>query len=93
MDFESPELLADFVKNLANNETEYIGYLKRKDKYKAVYEEYVFNETRGSVRRAYRMEAQGVCEVCRRLWDVEKYRKQYHDITTWFNKGLCYPPP
>ncbi|XP_067660124.1 glycoprotein 3-alpha-L-fucosyltransferase A-like [Haliotis asinina] len=93
MDFESAERLADFVKHLANNETEYTGFLKRKDKYKAVYEEYVFKENAFSVRRAYRMEAQGMCEVCRRLWDVEKYRKHYDDITTWFNKGTCYLPP
>ncbi|XP_046577989.1 glycoprotein 3-alpha-L-fucosyltransferase A-like [Haliotis rubra] len=93
MDFESAKHLADFVKQLANNETEYTGYLKRKDKYKSVYEEYAFKEHGVIVQRAYRLEAQGMCEVCRRLWDIEKYRKQYDDITTWFNKGLSYPQP
>ncbi|XP_067650956.1 glycoprotein 3-alpha-L-fucosyltransferase A-like [Haliotis asinina] len=93
MDFESAKHLADFVKRLATNETEYTGYLKRKDKYKPLYEEYRRKEEGVIVRRAYRLEAQGMCEVCRRLWDVEKYRKQYDDITTWFNKGTCYLPP
>ncbi|XP_048245624.1 glycoprotein 3-alpha-L-fucosyltransferase A-like isoform X2 [Haliotis rufescens] len=93
MDFKSAEQLAVFIKQLANNETKYTAYLKRKDKYKPVYEEYIRKKDDVIVWRSHRLEAQAMCEACKRLWDVDKYRKQYDDITAWFDKGICYATP
>lgn len=75
---------------LDSHPEEYIKILKAKDEYVALYEDYT--HIMGSTYVHYHYEAIPYCEMCRRLWDLDRYRKVITDIEAWFDKGNCYPP-
>ena len=77
-DFKSPAQLAYFLRDLANDEDRYIGYLRRKDHFKVVEQPPIHQ-------RAY-------CELCKRLNNLNNYRKWYKDISAWWRKDICTQP-
>ncbi|XP_052784327.1 alpha-(1,3)-fucosyltransferase C-like [Mya arenaria] len=68
-DFDHPWKLAVYLEQLAQNEEEYVRILKLKDQFKVVSHVEMMNA--------------GFCELCRRLNDIESYRKSYKDIGAW----------
>ena len=77
-DFKSPADLGKFLNELSKDEERYIAYLKRKDHFRAVEKEVL-------VQNAY-------CELCKRLNNLEKYRKSMKDIRSWWVKDVCTQP-
>jgi hypothetical protein len=59
----------------------------------SIYEDYPIRSEKGDVSYMhYHHEAVSYCEMCRRLWDLDQYRKTIPDIVEWFDKGNCYAP-
>ena len=86
--FRSPKQLAERLVYLSEHEEEYVEILREKDRYFTMFEEYVLkNEYREN-----RYEAIPFCQLCQRLWNVDKYSKIVKDINIWFNSTKCYPP-
>ncbi|XP_050411617.2 alpha-(1,3)-fucosyltransferase C [Patella vulgata] len=91
-DFSSVENLAKYLKRLNDNDEEYMSILKRKDEYESLFEEYDIIKNNRVVYRTYHYFQQPICELCRRLWNLDQYRKSYSDINKWFREKLCYKP-
>ncbi|KAK6194439.1 hypothetical protein SNE40_000073 [Patella caerulea] len=91
-DFNSVENLAKYLKRLNDNDEEYISFLKRKDEYESLFEEYDIIWKTRVMYRTYHYFQQPICELCRRLWNLNQYRKSYSDINKWFREQLCYKP-
>nr|KAG5701739.1 hypothetical protein BaRGS_004341 [Batillaria attramentaria] len=67
--------------------------LQAKDGYVPVYEEYPIRNKKGNIGyMVYRHEAVSFCQLCRRLWDLQDYRKTIHSFSQWFDKGNCKKP-
>ncbi|KAH9491734.1 hypothetical protein Btru_045680 [Bulinus truncatus] len=83
--FKSPKELADKIIYLDSDDQEYIQMLKEKDKYFTIFEDYpltVFPPTY----LEYRYEAVPMCDLCRRLWNLDKYSKSIKNMSEWFTK-------
>nr|KAG5701740.1 hypothetical protein BaRGS_004342 [Batillaria attramentaria] len=92
-DFATTKDLADYLLYLDANPSEYIKILQAKDRYQPVYEDYPIRKANGDINYMhYHYEALAFCEMCRRLWDLDTYRKTIPDIAQWFDKANCYPP-
>jgi len=74
--FQSPESLAAFLIDLGNDRNRYIEMLKKKNKYEA-------RKVAGRHK---------LCELCRKLNNLSKYRKSYQNITAYFHDGRCHEP-
>ncbi|KAL8625945.1 hypothetical protein ACOMHN_012537 [Nucella lapillus] len=92
-DFKSPKELAQYLLHLDSHPEEYIAMLKAKDQYLVLYEDWPIRSASGAVvYMHYHYQSVFYCEMCRRLWDLDKYRKTYPDIVKWFDKENCYRP-
>ncbi|KAH9508232.1 hypothetical protein Btru_050549 [Bulinus truncatus] len=83
--FKSPKELADRILFLHSHDQEYIQMLKEKDKYFAAFEDYPLLNPAYTFLE-YRFEAVSMCEVCRRIWNLENYTKVYSDMHAWLFK-------
>ncbi|XP_059156159.1 alpha-(1,3)-fucosyltransferase fut-1-like [Physella acuta] len=83
-DFKSPEELAKRILYLDSHDDEYIAMLKEKDKYFSIYEDYPLYRA-NPVFMEYRYEAVAFCQLCQRMWNLEKYAKTIPDMLEWFN--------
>ncbi|KAI8787211.1 glycoprotein 3-alpha-L-fucosyltransferase A isoform X1 [Biomphalaria glabrata] len=83
--FKSPKELADRILYLNSHDEEYLHMLQEKDKYFAVYEDYPLTNVQPTFLE-HRYEAVAMCELCQRLWNLEKYSKQIPDMKAWFHK-------
>ncbi|XP_046340694.2 glycoprotein 3-alpha-L-fucosyltransferase A-like [Haliotis rufescens] len=91
-DFVSPQRLAQRLAELADSERDYVNILRLKDLYQSVWEEHPIVRDGHIVYMTYHYEAMPMCELCDRLWHVDKYRTFYTDIEKWFDKGICFQP-
>ncbi|XP_059152091.1 alpha-(1,3)-fucosyltransferase fut-1-like [Physella acuta] len=82
-DFKSPEELAKRILYLDSHDEAYIAMLKEKDKYFSIYEDYPLYRI-DPVFLEYRYEAVPMCQLCQRVWNLEKYAKTVPDILAWF---------
>ncbi|XP_052800507.1 alpha-(1,3)-fucosyltransferase C-like [Mya arenaria] len=73
--FKTISSLAKFLKELSENEQEYVNYLKEKSKYD------ILNE-RATVQSAY-------CELCKRLHNLNDYTRTYQYVQSWWYKNTC----
>lgn len=73
--FSSIKDLGMFLRQLGSNKKEYIKYLREKDKYLA-------QGLRPEVQKTY-------CELCKRLHNIDNYRKVYKNINTWWFDKTC----
>ncbi|KAL8600842.1 hypothetical protein ACOMHN_056500 [Nucella lapillus] len=90
-DFNSTQELAKYLLYLDSHPEEYIKILKAKDQYQPLYEDWPIRTEKGQVRYMhYHYESVSYCEMCRRLWDLDKYRKTIPSIVEWFDKENCY---
>ncbi|XP_070175766.1 3-galactosyl-N-acetylglucosaminide 4-alpha-L-fucosyltransferase FUT3-like [Littorina saxatilis] len=93
-DFRSPEHLARHLLYLDSHPEEYLKILRAKDRYRPLFEDWPIRTARGNILfMTYHYQAVGFCEMCRRLWDLDRYRHTVPDIAVWFDKHNCYPPP
>ncbi|KAK6194607.1 hypothetical protein SNE40_000212 [Patella caerulea] len=90
--FKSPKHLARYLNQLNQNDTLYEALLRRKDEYKAEFEKYELRSGRHLLYTNYHYKMASMCKLCERLWNVNKYRKVYHDIKSWFDLKLCRTP-
>lgn len=72
-DFSSIKALAEFMKNLAEDEDQYIKYLQNKDMYDIKERDFMFREA--------------LCNICHKVNNLEKYRKTYDNVEQWL--GPC----
>ncbi|KAL8600845.1 hypothetical protein ACOMHN_056503 [Nucella lapillus] len=92
-DFNSTQELAKYLLYLDSHPEEYIKILKAKDQYQPLYEDWPIRTRQGDVRYMhYHYEAVSYCEMCRRLWSLDQYRKTVLHIGKWFDKGNCFSP-
>ena len=78
-DFENAHELGKYLKNLSKDIKKYAKRLEEKDKYYPVHYRELFK--------------QSMCEVCKRLNDVEKYRYVYKDMYDWMESMYpCFTP-
>ncbi|XP_013094601.2 4-galactosyl-N-acetylglucosaminide 3-alpha-L-fucosyltransferase 9-like [Biomphalaria glabrata] len=82
--YKSPKELAERILYLDTHDEDYLRMLKEKDQYFAVYEEYPL--TYRSMYLEHRYEAVPMCQVCQRLWNLEKYSKSIKELDEWFWK-------
>ncbi|KAL3852022.1 hypothetical protein ACJMK2_015711 [Sinanodonta woodiana] len=73
--FSTVKELANFMRRLAENEDEYILYLKAKDRYVAHRQPWTY--------------CNALCDICRRLNNLETYKKSYNDIASWLESDVC----
>ncbi|KAK7087613.1 alpha-(1,3)-fucosyltransferase fut-1-like isoform X2 [Littorina saxatilis] len=92
-DFKTIQDLSAYLQHLDKNPEEYLKILRAKDQYVPMYEEYPHRDSKGRISfMHYHYEAVAYCELCRRLWNIDRYRKSYPDMTEWFDKGGCAAP-
>lgn len=91
-DFESPKALANHINMLDKNDEEYIQLVRLKDQYEPIFDEWPIVQNGVITYMAYHNDARGMCEICDRLWNKDKYRKAYTGVGVWFKKGWCYYP-
>lgn len=92
--FPSPKQLAEKMLALSNNDEAYIEMLKRKDEYVAIMEsQLVRDQSTGYIKViTYHYEYLSICQMCQRLWNLDRYAKTYADIHTWFDRKICKKP-
>ena len=69
-DFEDAHALGKYLKNLSQDTSLYANKLKIKDTYTLIHYRELFNKS--------------LCEVCKRLHNLEEYRYVYKNMTNWF---------
>ncbi|KAH9491736.1 hypothetical protein Btru_045682 [Bulinus truncatus] len=84
--FKSPKELADKIIYLDSHDQEYIQMLTEKDKYIAIFEDYPVT-VMSQIHLEYRYEAVPMCDLCRRLWNLDKYSKSIKNMSEWFTKA------
>ncbi|KAH9491735.1 hypothetical protein Btru_045681 [Bulinus truncatus] len=84
--FKSPKELADKIIYLDSHNKEYIKMLTEKDKYFAIFEDYRVTFM-SQLYLEYRYEAVPMCDLCRRLWNLDKYSKSIKNMSEWFTKA------
>ena len=93
-DFKTPKELADRLLYLDSHPEEYIKILKAKDEYRPLYEDWPIRQPDGKIRYMhYHYETISYCELCKRLWEIDTYRKTIPNISQWVDKENCYKPP
>ncbi|VDI67889.1 glycoprotein 3-alpha-L-fucosyltransferase [Mytilus galloprovincialis] len=75
-EFKSPQQLAAFLKEIGNNKTRYISYLKEKDKY--------FDDGSGWL-------SLGFCDICYHM-NVRHQKPKIIDINKWLWENQCHNP-
>ena len=92
-DFKSVQDLAKHLRYLDDTPEEYVKILRAKEQYLPMYEEYPHRDSHGRISfMHYHYEAVALCELCRRLWNLDTYRKTIPDIMDWYNRGNCVAP-
>ena len=92
-EFASPRALADRLLYLDTHDDEYKALLQRKDEFFSSYQDYPHYV--GKYRQLwvkYTWEYVPICEVCQRIWNLDKYHKTYPDILGWLNERKCRAP-
>nr|KAG5704439.1 hypothetical protein BaRGS_024294 [Batillaria attramentaria] len=74
--FAHPKDLAQYMKNLMTDKATYAELLWRK----------------AHLQKSGRGSQAAVCELCKRLHDLDTYGKRYDNIKTWRFDGQCFPP-
>ncbi|XP_060586644.1 alpha-(1,3)-fucosyltransferase fut-5-like [Ruditapes philippinarum] len=75
--YSNTSSLVQYLLNLANDKDRYIDFLRRKDVYEQRYE------------YGHRY---SICELCRRLNNVSKFRKTYDNMRDYLENGQCRMP-
>lgn len=75
-DFETVQDLANYLKFLSNNSSEYKKYFWWKKYYK--------------VNQSSHLNA--FCDLCRKINDMEHKKQVYEDINKWWNEDVCITP-
>ncbi|XP_071115693.1 glycoprotein 3-alpha-L-fucosyltransferase A-like isoform X1 [Haliotis cracherodii] len=91
-DFKSPKHLAEYLWFLHNNTDKYINILKRKEEYYYEAEEYLYTDPGGSLFLEHYYEQESLCEICRKLKNIENHSKTIPDIIPWWKDGICRNP-
>ncbi|XP_046550781.1 alpha-(1,3)-fucosyltransferase C-like [Haliotis rubra] len=91
-DFTSVKDLAAYLKRLHNDKTEYINFLKRKDEFIGQDESLTYKLSPTSFWTHYHYISEPVCDMCRKLLDIDNNRNTYPDIYQWYNEDTCVPP-
>ena len=92
-DFASPKALADRLLYLDAHDEEYMALLRRKDEFFTSYQDYPHYV--GKYKQLwvkYTWEYISLCEVCQRVWNLDRYRKTYPDILSWLHQRKCKDP-
>ncbi|KAH3850598.1 hypothetical protein DPMN_093020 [Dreissena polymorpha] len=76
-DFPQAKQLAEYLKTLAIDEERYVSLLKEKDKYEGIF--------RLTVHHMF-------CNMCRRLNNLDDYRKSYVNVRDHVENGQCRMP-
>ncbi|XP_005090254.1 alpha-(1,3)-fucosyltransferase fut-1-like [Aplysia californica] len=90
-DYKSPKELAKRLIHLDSHDQEYIQILAEKDKYFTIYEDYLLT----GIKPPYlenRYEAVSICQMCQRLWNLDRFAKSVPDISAWYKQSKCYKP-
>ncbi|XP_059147861.1 alpha-(1,3)-fucosyltransferase fut-1-like isoform X2 [Physella acuta] len=92
--FKSPKELAERIMYLNSHDEEYINMLKEKDKYFVLFEDYPLIYKQRLDYLEYRYEAVSICQLCQRVWNIDKYAKTIPDMKAWFRdkKYECQKP-
>ncbi|RUS83991.1 hypothetical protein EGW08_008252, partial [Elysia chlorotica] len=89
-DFESPRTLAERLKFLDSHPEEYTRMLRAKSQYWAMFQDWPIVDKDGRTRfHHYAHDALPVCQICQRLWNLDKYAKTIPDIEDWFKQKMC----
>ncbi|XP_046579275.1 alpha-(1,3)-fucosyltransferase fut-3-like [Haliotis rubra] len=93
-DYKSIAELGRYIQYLDKNDTAYIEILKKKRYYDAVYsrQQIVRWEDKKFIRHIYMNMGNMMCDICKRLWNVDDYRKTYSDILSWYGSSKCTKP-
>ncbi|XP_071096354.1 alpha-(1,3)-fucosyltransferase 7-like [Haliotis cracherodii] len=93
-DFKSIAELGKYIQYLDKNDTAYIEILKRKRYHASVYSRHQVVQwiDKTIIRNIFMDMNNMMCDICRRLWNVDDYRKTYSDILTWYGKSKCTKP-
>ncbi|XP_059154473.1 alpha-(1,3)-fucosyltransferase fut-1-like [Physella acuta] len=82
--FKSPKELAERIMYLNSHDEEYINMLKGKDKYFVLFEDYPLIYKQKLDYPEYRYEAVSICQLCQRIWNIDKYAKTIPNMNAWF---------
>ncbi|XP_067660890.1 alpha-(1,3)-fucosyltransferase fut-3-like [Haliotis asinina] len=93
-DYKSIAELGKYIQFLDKNDTAYTEILKRKRYYHAAYSrlQIVRWEDKKFIRHIYMNMGNMMCDICRRLWNVDDYRKTYSNILSWYGRSHCTKP-
>ncbi|KAK6175142.1 hypothetical protein SNE40_013664 [Patella caerulea] len=91
-DFKSVEQLGNYLKSLAQDEVKYTDYLKRKDAYASIFEEYQFPLTRTSYFTHSHYFKQPLCDLCQIDLSTTHAQPKYPDVYQWFQRDMCHTP-
>ncbi|GFO43096.1 alpha-(1,3)-fucosyltransferase c-like [Plakobranchus ocellatus] len=92
-EFPSPHALAKRLRYLDSHDEEYTALLRRKDDFFASYQDYPhYIGKKKELWVKYTWENIPLCEVCQRIWNLDKYHKNYPDILAWLNARKCRAP-
>ncbi|XP_045213820.2 4-galactosyl-N-acetylglucosaminide 3-alpha-L-fucosyltransferase FUT6-like [Mercenaria mercenaria] len=75
--FSNVSLLAEYLLYLGNDKDRYVDFLRKKDRYEQKYE----------YGHKY-----SICEICRRLNNVSKFKKTYNNMRDYLENGQCRMP-
>ncbi|XP_046348140.2 alpha-(1,3)-fucosyltransferase fut-6-like isoform X2 [Haliotis rufescens] len=91
-DYKNVKDLAAYLKRLHENKNEYISFLKRKDEYMAVDETFTYKPTPTFIYTHSQYISEPMCDMCRKLLDIDNNRNTYPDIYQWYNENTCVEP-
>lgn len=81
-DFRTPEELAYYLKYLDRRPEKYLKILQTKSQYAALYQDWPSIDQSGQITyRHYAFDVLPVCQICQRVWNLDKYAKVIPDIT------------
>lgn len=91
--FPSPKALAKELLSIHNNNEKYISFLQEKDNYMVMYDDHMIQKPEGSIRHGYFFDSVPMCQLCQRLWNLDRHRKRIDDIYgDWFANRQCHSP-
>ena len=88
LSFNSPKDLADKIKYLSSNDDAYAEMLRKKDEYFSIYEDHYLSNNYLETR----YEEVSMCQICQRVWNLDKYSKVVPDIDKWFIETKAHLP-
>ncbi|KAK3581708.1 hypothetical protein CHS0354_003593 [Potamilus streckersoni] len=73
--FSTVQELANFMKRIAEDEDKFVRYLKSKDRYMLKSHRWIY--------------CNALCNICKKLNNLEKYKRSYKDIDSWLDSNTC----